>query len=146
MPKNKRFLLILTALLLITTACSGGTGGSVSGTRQSCRASGGTGTCEVKINKLTGTVTHRVQTDFYHEGDPVFVEIDITVQSGEMRLTIESPDEFLSSVQVSTGTNNTLTGIATVDSFMDEVYIPLTLEALNGDAEGLAFTLSYSQP
>jgi hypothetical protein len=144
--KNIRKILYLATLLLMAAACSGGTSGSVSGTRQSCQSSGGIGTCEGQINKLSGAFTHKVKTDFYREGDPVFVEIDITVQSGELRLTIESPDGFVSSIQVSPGTTNKLTGIATVDSFMDEVYLPLSLEALNGDAEGLDFAISFSQP
>jgi len=146
MLKNKRFFIFIAAVMLMATACSGGTSGSVSGTSQSCQASGGTGTCEVEINKLSGTVTHRVPADFYREGDPVSVEVDITVQSGEMKLTIESPDGFLNSIEVSPGTTNKLTGIAVVDSFMDEVYIPLTLETLNGDAEGITLKISFSQP
>ncbi len=146
MIKNKRFLIILITLLLAAIACSGGTGGSVSGTRQNCNTSGGTGSCDTKINKLSGTFTHKVETGFYNQGDPVFVEVDVTVQSGQMKMTIESPDGFVTSVEINPGTTNTLTGIATVDSSMDETFIPLKLEALDGDVEGIEFTIAFSQP
>ena len=146
MIKNKRLLIILTTLLLAAIACSGGTGGSVSGTQQSCNSSGGSGTCDARINKLSGTFTHKVDTGFYNQGDPVFMEVDVTVQTGQMKMTIESPDGFVTSIEVNPGTTNKLTGISTVDYSMDEKFIPLTLEALDGDVEGIEFTIAFSQP
>ena len=99
MMKKKQFLLLLTTLLLLTaTACSGGTGGSVSGTRQSCQSSGGSGTCEGGINKLSGTFSHKVESGFYRKGDGVQVEANFAIQSGRMKASLEAPDGTVTTV------------------------------------------------
>lgn len=143
---NKKLLLILTTLLLAAIACSGGTGGSVSGTRQSCQSSGGSGTCEGGINRLSGTFTHKVETSFYRKGDAVQVEANFTVESGRMKITLEAPDGSLTTAEASPGTTITLFGLATVDGSMDDTFIPLKLEALDGDVQGISFIISFSQP
>lgn len=143
---KKRFLMMTIALMLAASACSGGTGGSVSGTRQSCQSSGGSGTCEGSINRLSGTFNHRVETGFYRKGDAVQVDANFSIESGQMKASLEAPDGSLTTIEVAPGMTGTLSGIATVDSSMDEVFIPIRLEAMNGNVEGISFMISFSQP
>lgn len=141
----KKLLLVFSLLLLAASACSDGTGGSVSGTRQSCQSIGGSITCEGGINRLSGTFTHEVETSFYNDGDTVRVDAEFTVESGQMKVSIQAPDGSLTEAEASPGTPATLSGMASVESTWEENVIPITLQALDGNVEGISFEISINK-
>lgn len=142
----KKLLFVFIILVLGLSACSGGTAGSVSGSRQSCGGSGGEVTCEGGYNKLSGTYTHEAETGFFNDGDAVLVEAYFTIESGQMKVSIEAPDGSLTETEVVPGTIAVLLGLATVESFIDENTIPIKLQAVDGDVEGIVFEIYLNQP
>lgn len=142
----KKLLLVFAIIILFISACSGGTGGSVSGTRQSCQSSGGQIRCEGRIDKLTGTFSHEVETSFFREGEAVLVESHFTIESGQMQITIEAPDGTQSTAEALPGTPAVLIGMAAVESSFEENAVPLRLQAVDGAVEGISFMIFVSQP
>ena len=142
----KKMLMALTFTLLIATACTGGTGGSVSGTRQSCQSSAGAINCQGTINRLSGRFAHEVETTFYNEGDAVLVDAEFEIESGQMQISITGPDGSQTIAEALPGAPATLSGSATVTSAWDATAIPITLEAINGNVEGISFDISINQP
>lgn len=143
---RNKLLIMMVMVLLATSACAGGTGGSVSGSRQSCQSKGGSTTCEGRINKLSGTYSHEVETSAFNAGDVVLVEAQFAIESGQLKVTIEVPDGSLMVVEVFPGTPAVLSGLATVESSIDENAVPLTLQSQNGAVEGVSFIISIRQP
>jgi hypothetical protein len=142
----RKLLFIIIILILAVSACSGGTAGSVTGSRQSCQGGSGEVTCDGKINKLSGTYTLDLETSYFREGDAVLVEAYFTVESGQMRVSIEAPDGTLEETQAVPGEIAILFGLATAESSFDENAVPITLQAVNGDVEGIVFEIYLSQP
>lgn len=142
----KKLLMALTFVLLIASACTGGTGGSVSGTRQSCQSSAGSINCEGTINRLSGRFTHEVETTFYNDGDAAFVEARFDIEAGQMQVSITAPDGSQTTAEALPGTPAHLSGLATVTSAWEANGIPITLEALDGNVEGISFDINISQP
>jgi hypothetical protein len=142
----RKLLFIFIILIMAVSACSGGTAGSVTGSRQSCRGSGDEVTCEGGFNKLSGTYTLDVETSFFTEGETVLVEAYFTVESGQMKVSIEAPDGTLEETQAVPGEIAVLFGLATAESSFDENAVPITLQAVNGDVEGIVFEIYLSQP
>jgi len=144
--RKKLLLVVFTIFFLTLSACSGGTGGMVTGSRQSCKSSGGTAFCEGKINKLSGTVTHEAQTSNFRDGEAVLVEALFNIESGRLRISITAPDGTVTLREAAPGAPAELIGIATVDSSMDDNVTPLTLEALDGDVQGITFSIAVTLP
>ena len=142
----KKHYFVLIVLCLMLSACSGGAEGAVSGTRQSCQSVGGQIACEGRINRLSGTFTHEVETDFYRQDDAVLVEAMFSVQSGRLIISVEVPDGTLSEAEVLPGTPAVLVGLATVISSLEEQAIPIKLQAPDGVVEGIVFDIYISQP
>lgn len=142
----KKMLFVFIILVLGASACSGGTSGSVTGSRQSCREDGSEVTCEGGFNKLSGTYTLEVETGFFAESETVLVESYFTVESGQMRVSIEGPDGTLEETLTVPGEIAVLFGLATAESSFDENAVPITLQAVNGDVEGILFEIYLSQP
>ncbi len=142
----KKMLMAVTFLLLTASACTGGTGGSVSGTRQSCQSSAGSITCQGTINRLSGRFTHEVETTFYNEGDTVLVEARFDIEAGQMLVSNTAPDGSQTTAEAMPGTSANISGLATVVSSWDANAIPITLEALDGNVEGISFDITISQP
>lgn len=143
---DRKLLIIMTLLILITSGCSGGTGGSVSGTRQSCQSVGGLISCEGGINKLNGTFSHSVAASYYRKGESVVVEALFAVESGSMAVSIDAPDGTQTRAEVEPGNPAVLKGLGTVESSLDENTVPFKLQALNGTVEGITFQILISQP
>lgn len=86
-----------------------------------------------------------METGFYQKGDAVQVEAYFMIKSGLMQASLESPDGSLTKIEITPGETGTLFGIATVGASMDETYIPIRLKALDGDVEGISFTIAFSR-
>ena len=102
--RNKRWALVILALaLILATACEGGTSGSVVGSRQSCTHKMGSGSCKGSYRKLTGTYGEDIENDRIFASDAIQVQVEVSVESGVVRVSVESPDEEVSSVEASPG-------------------------------------------
>jgi hypothetical protein len=143
---HKKLLFVSIILILVLTACSGGTSGSVSGSQQNCREGGGEVICDGRINQLSGTYNFEVETGYFNEGDPVLVEAYFITTIGSMKVSVEAPDGSLTEAEVVPGEIGVLLGLGTVESAIDENAVPITLHAVDGDVEGITFEIYLTQP
>ncbi|MGD8552922.1 MAG: hypothetical protein PVH60_04580 [Anaerolineales bacterium] len=137
-----RILNRVACLLLapaILAACAGGTSGSVVGGRENCRINGGVGYCEGRFNRLNGTYGMDIEDDYIFGGDDVDVTVEAAVESGTVRISVESPAGDVSSIEVGPGSSGTLIGIAEGEFDGFEV----TFEAVGGEATGVEYRIDY---
>lgn len=130
-------LLALLALLVLGTACEGGTSGSVSGSRQRCTESMGSGQCSGSFKTLSGTYSVDVESEYISDGVPV--EVLASVETGALKVWIKTPEGGVKSVDVPAGGSATLTGVA--DGEWDDFAI--YFEAVGEKAEGVTYEFSY---
>lgn len=129
-------ILLLTALL---ASCAGGTSGSVLGSRESCRISAGSGTCEGTFNKLKGTYGKDIEDESIYSGDAIDVEVQASVESGPVRISVESPEGEVAFVEISPRNSGTLIGVASGEFEGFEV----VFEALEGEAADITYQINY---
>ena len=129
-------ILLLTVLL---TSCSGGTSGSVRGSNESCRISAGSGTCEGTFNKLKGTYGKDIEDESKYSGDAIDVEVQASVVTGPVRISVESPEGEVAFVEISSGNSGTLIGVASGEFDGFEV----VFEALEGEATDITYQITY---
>jgi hypothetical protein len=138
---NKRQLhwipiLLLTALL---ASCAGGTSGSVLGSRESCRINAGSGSCEGTFSTLKGTYGKDIEDEAIFSGDAIDVEVQASVESGPVRISVESPGGTVAFIEILSGNSGTLIGIASGEFDGFEV----VFEALEGEAAGITYQITY---
>ena len=133
-----RFTIMIVTISLIT-ACTGGTSGSVIGGRENCRINGGVGFCEGRFNRLNGTYGKDIEDEFIFGGDEVEVTVEATVESGTVRISVESPAGDVTSIDVNPGSPGILFGIAEGEFDGFEV----TFAALDGEATGVDYRIDY---
>jgi hypothetical protein len=137
--KRARWTLLIAALILALAACEGGTSGSVIGSSESCSQRGDSGSCQGRYRTLRGSYG----ADIEHEGmssfDTVQVQVEVSVESGNVNVSIETPDGERPSMTASPGAPVTLVGLAAggMDGF------EVRLEAANGEASGVSYTVVY---
>jgi hypothetical protein len=131
-----RWLLILALMVAVGTACESG---SVSGSRERCSHSVGSGRCTGSFRKLSGTYTLNVENDRIFDGTEIQVDALVSVESGPLKVWIRSPGDETTSVEVLPGPSATLTGIAVGDA--DE--FDVKFQALDGQAEGVSYEITY---
>jgi hypothetical protein len=129
-------ILLLAALL---ASCAGGTSGSVIGSKESCRSSAGSGTCEGTFNKLKGTYGKDIEDESVFSGDAIDVEVRASVESGPVRISVESPDDEITFIEISSGNSGTLIGVASGEFDGFEV----VFEALEGEATVITYQITY---
>ena len=129
-------ILLLTALL---ASCAGGTSGSVLGSRESCRINAGSGSCEGTFSTLKGTYGKDIEDDAIFSGDAIDVEVHASVESGPVRISVESPSGEVKFIEISSGNSDTLIGVASGEFDGFEV----VFEALEGEATGITYQITY---
>jgi hypothetical protein len=141
---NKRIypILAITLLAAVLIACEGGTSGSIVGGRESCTHRGSSGVCDGTWKKLAGTYGKDVENESISSGDAVDVQVQVSVESGKVRVSLQSPDGEESSVEVEPGKAATLSGMA--EGSFEEFEV--RFEAVEGEASGVAYTISYQVP
>ena len=129
-------LLGLLLVLVVVTACEGG---SVTGSRERCSHKVDSGECAGSFKKLSGTYTLDVENDRIFNNTPVQVRVQVSVESGPLKVWVKSPDDETTSVEVSPGQMATLTGVAVgqADQF------GVKFQATEGEAEGISYEISY---
>jgi hypothetical protein len=141
--RNKRWTLFALVLaLVLATACEGGTSGSVVGSRQSCNYRMGSGTCKGSYRKLSGTYSEDIENDGIYASDAIQVRVEVSVESGVVRVSIKSPDGEVLSVDASPAQPATLTGIA--GGFSEEFRVQF--QAVDGEAAGVSYDIAYQVP
>ena len=129
-------ILLLTALL---ASCAGGTSGSVLGSRESCRINAGSGSCEGTFNTLKGTYGKDIEDEAIFSGDAIDVEVQSSVESGPVRISVESPSGEVTFIEILSGNSGTLIGVASGEFDGFEV----VFEALDGEATGIIYQIAY---
>jgi hypothetical protein len=131
--------LSLILVVLMVAACTGGTSGSILNSSQNCKTGGGTGSCTGRIGKLNGTYGMNIEDGDIFSGDPVEIEITVSVESGLVEVSVEDPDGKRYSIQVEPGDQATLLGVSTggFDGF------EITFQAVDGQAQNLSYDLIY---
>lgn len=129
-------ILLLTALL---ASCAGGTSGSVLGSRESCRINAGSGSCEGTFSTLKGTYGKDIEDEAIFSGDAIDVEVQSSVESGPVRISVESPSGEVTFIEILSGNSGTLIGVASGEFDGFEV----VFEALEGEATGIIYQITY---
>ncbi len=129
-------ILLLTALL---ASCAGGTSGSVLGSRESCRINAGSGSCEGTFSTLKGTYGKDIEDEAIFSGDAIDVEVQSSVESGPVRISVESPSGEVTFIEILSGNSGTLIGVASGEFDGFEV----VFEALDGEATGIIYQITY---
>lgn len=142
MRKRVWLVLFLVLLIVLSTACEGGTSGSVVGSRESCSSRGGSGTCKGSWRKLSGTYGQDIEDEWISGGEAITVKAQVSVESGTVRVSVESPDDQVSSVDVAPGKPATLVGIA--EGAFEEFEV--RFEAVEGEATGISYEIAYQLP
>ncbi len=138
--------LILLILAIFSVACAGGSGGSVIGSRQSCQIVNRNGSCQGGFSRLRGTFTHQIEVTAYRRGDAVQVEGTFSTQSGVLIVRITAPDGTVTTTEITPQSSGTVSGLATADSSFDDIYIPIVVEAVDGEAQDIEFSIEFWQP
>jgi hypothetical protein len=129
-------ILLLTALL---ASCAGGTSGSVLGSRESCFIKAGSGICEGTFSTLKGTYGKDIEDEAIFSSDAIDVEVQASVESGPVRISVESPDGKVTFIEILSGNSGTLIGVASGEFDGFEV----VFEALDGEATGITYQITY---
>jgi len=133
-------LWVLLVVLVLGTACEGGTSGSVSGSRQRCSSKFKAGECSGSFNKLSGTYGLDVENDSVVSSAEV--EVQASVETGALRVYLKTPDDETTSVDIPVGGSATLRGTAKGEWEGFRVYF----EAVEGTAEGVTYEVTYQVP
>ena len=129
--------LALLALLALSAACEGGTSGSVTGSRQSCKQVNNQGECSGSFKSLSGTYSVDVEDDYMPDSVPV--EVQASVTTGALKVWIKTPDDGVTSVDVPAGGSATLTGVA--DGGFDDFSV--YFQAVGEKVEGVTYEIVY---
>ncbi|MES0340130.1 MAG: hypothetical protein ABUK16_10640 [Anaerolineales bacterium] len=129
-------ILLLTALL---ASCAGGTSGSVLGSRESCRINAGSGSCEGTFSTLKGTYGKDIEDEAIFSGDAIDVEVQSSVESGPVRISVESPSGEVTFIEILSGNSGTLIGVTSGEFDGFEV----VFEALEGEAADITYQITY---
>ena len=132
-------LLALLVLLVLATACEGGTSGSVSGSRQSCKQVNNLGQCSGSFKSLSGTYSVDIEDDYLPDSVPV--EVQASVTTGALKVWIKTPEDGVTSVDVPAGESATLAGVA--DGGFDDFSV--YFEAIGEKVEGVTYEIVYHQ-
>lgn len=132
-------IFIPISLILITLACEtsrSSYSGSVVGGSEQCTGSMSAGTCKGSYDKVSGTYVVDIETDHVFD---VYVEAMVSIESGSLRVGIETNDgEIISSV-AQPGSPALISG----KSKIEDDYFGVILEVLEDDVTGLEFTINY---
>lgn len=139
MRYRARSICFLLLALVLLVGCAGGTSGSIVGSSQSCKTGGGSGSCSGRIGKLTGTYGMDIEDEGIFSGDPVDVELTLSIEVGLVDVSVEDPGGKSYSIEVEPGSEATLLGVSKgeFDGFQ------ITFHAVDGPAEGLSYELIY---
>jgi hypothetical protein len=130
----------LVVLSVLATACEGGTSGSVSGSRERCSHKFHSGQCSGSFKRLSGTYSLDIENDSVVS--KAEVEVQAAVETGSLKVYVKTPEDGINSVDIPAGGSATLRGVAKGEWDGFRVYF----EAVEGQAEGVTYEISYQVP
>ncbi len=139
MKDRERYWISFLLLATLLASCAGGTSGSVLGSRESCRIGEGSGICEGTFNTLKGTYGKDIEDEAIFNGDAIDFEVQASIQSGPVRISVESPGGEVTFIEISSGNSGTLLGVASGEFDGFEV----VFEALEGEATDITYQITY---
>ena len=130
--------LILFSILL--SGCAGGTSGSVRNASQSCLTKGGSGNCEGRLGRLSGTSGIDIKDEGISPTDAILVEINVSVETGTLNVFFEGPDGDTTIMEVGPGNPLRLSGLiqGEFDGF------GIGFQASSEFVEGVTYSLYYA--
>jgi hypothetical protein len=136
MKKRVWWVMVLSVVLIAVSACEGG---SVSGSSQRCSHQRDSGSCTGSFKKLSGTYGLDVENDRIFNNTQVRVQVQVSVESGPLKVWVKSPDDETTSVEIRPGQSATLRGVAVgvADRFV------VRFQALEEQAQGISYELDY---
>jgi hypothetical protein len=137
--KRAIWVSLVLVLILALVACEGATSGSVVGSSSSCRQVGGGGTCQGRYRTLRGSYGEDVEHEGISSSDQIQVQVDVEVEGGSVRASVETPDGERPSVTAAPGTPARLLALAKGEMDGFEV----RFEAVDGEASGVSYTILY---
>ena len=139
MNNRQRYWILFLLLTALLTSCAGGTSGSVLGSKESCFINAGSGICEGTFSTLKGTYGKDIEDEAIFSGDAIDVEVQASVESGPVRISVESPSGEVTFIEISSGNSGSLIGVASGEFDGFEV----VFEALEGEATGVTYQITY---
>ncbi|MEA1976431.1 MAG: hypothetical protein U9N80_00870 [Chloroflexota bacterium] len=139
MNNRQRHWLPILLLAALLTSCAGGTSGSVLGSRESCFINAGSGSCEGTFSTLKGTYGKDIEDNAIFSGDAIDVEVQASVESGPVRISVESPGGEITFIEILSGNSGTLIGVSSGEFDGFEV----VFEALEGEATDVTYQITY---
>ena len=132
-------LLIVLSLSLIACTGEGVSGAAIGHSGRSSHNPQG-GKAEGSYNKIKGTYPASYEISIVNN-DVIFVEITAAVETGALNVYLKGPDGEVTEMTLAAGESGTLSGAAEVS--MNEEF-RIYYEAVNGEAEGITYTMSYT--
>lgn len=133
----------LIALLLLSLALAGcGENASTAiGSTQNCRSTWDSGTCTGSIRTVRGPYNYRIENDRLKRDTPVWVEVQLSLASGALRVSLSSVDGETVQAIARPGEPVDLAGYSAVGSFES---IPVGMHVIEGqEATGVQYTVSW---
>jgi hypothetical protein len=143
---KKQLFFVIAVLLLGSIACGGGTSGFVGGSHRSCEFNGGIVTCTGLVYKLIDSHDMKIDANYFRKGESVIVEGTIAVEIGRVKITLTGSDGTVTTANAAPDSPATFESLVTVESFIDDIYIPITFEALDEEASGLSYLITIQEP
>ncbi len=128
------------ALAVGLAACAAG--GAVSGSQESCTASGGSGTCTGRFATLSGTYDKIVPARGCHTDVAVAVQVSASVESGALHVMTTGPDGTEYVAEAAPGRPALLTGAAA--GCQAEFHVIFAAD--RGEVSGVDYTIRYNIP
>ena len=122
-------------------ACTGeGVSGAAIGHSERSSHNPQGGKAEGSYTKIKGTYSATYEISIVNN-DVIFVEITAAVETGALHVYLKGPDGVITEMTLAGGESGTISG--TADVSMNEEF-RIYYEAVNGEAEGITYTMSYT--
>jgi hypothetical protein len=136
--------LTLALLCALALAACTGAGGSATGQSQSCRSTATSGSCEGSLRTVRGNYTYRIENDVLKRGTPLRVQVQLTVESGGLRVALTDVDGRIVEATARPGEPVDLTGETAIGDFESA---PVALHVVEGEeVTGIAYVIAWERP
>ncbi|MBN2046988.1 MAG: hypothetical protein JW750_04010 [Anaerolineaceae bacterium] len=132
-------LLLLLALSLVGCDGEGVSGSAIGGSERSSHNMQG-GKAEGSYKKIKGTYPASYELSIVNN-DMVFVDLTASVETGTLHVYLKGPDGQITEMTLAAGETGSINGVAEV-AFNEEFRI--YYEAVDGEAEGISYSMSYT--
>ena len=133
--------LVIMLLLALTLVACGENASSATGSTQNCRASADAGTCQGSMRTVRGPYNYRIENDILMRDTPVWVHVQLSVESGAMPVSLTDVDGHTVEAVARPGEPVDLEGYSFVGSFES---IAVGMHVVEGEeVGGVAYTVTW---